>query len=257
MATAAEAHIEAQARLRALAVQGVSTAWDRLASYDAPDVARFLAIVVPLVLAAQRRSASLTSAFIARSLRSSPIGFDIDMLIGAAVRNGTTPDVIYRRPFVTTWTALKDHTPYEQAVAAGREQATGSAAMDVQNTMRHTLQAVGEAERRILGYRRVPDGDACPLCVLASGRRYRTGVLMEIHNRCGCGVDVITSANRGDFFGKTDNDLAVAPESGVMRIVKQGASREEPTVAAVLHGELGPLLVNAAHKFTGPDDLAA
>lgn len=241
MATAAaEAHIVAQARLRAITVQGVATAWDRLPNYDESSVGRFLSVVVPLVLAAQRQSVALTNAFLARALRRQPVGVDVSRLIGPAIRAGATPEVVYRRPFVTTWTALRDHVPYWRAVAAGRERATGAAAMDVQNTMRHTLRLVGEADPAILGYARVPDAGACPFCVLIAGRRYLIDQLLEVHPRCGCGVDVITAANRGDFFGKRENDL------------------ELPAGVAVAdHGELGALLVSPDHRFTGPDALAA
>lgn len=236
----AEAHIEAQARLRALTVQVVAKAWDRLPNYDEESVAPFLALVVPLVLSAQRQSAALTNAFLARALRRSPVGVDVNRLVGAAIRNGAAPEVVYRRPFVQTWTALKDHTPWEQAVSAGRERATGAAAMDVQNTMRHTLRLVGDADPLILGYQRVPDGDACPFCILIAGRRYRTDQLLEVHPRCGCSVDVITEANRGDFTGNRENDLAIP----------KGVAFHE-------HGELGPLVGSSDHSFTGPDALAA
>lgn len=241
MATAAaEAHIEAQARLRAVTVQVVASAWDRLPNYDEESVAPFLALVVPFVLVAQRQSVALTTAFLARALRRSPAGVDVSRLVGAAIRNGTAPEVVYRRPFVQVWSALKDHTPYETAVAAGRERAMGAAAMDVQNTMRHTLRLVGDADPLILGYQRVPDSDACPFCILISGRRYRTDQLLEVHPRCGCGVDVITESNRGDFTGDRESDLALPAG-----------------VAVADHGELGALLVSPGQHFAGPEVLAA
>jgi hypothetical protein len=57
---------------------------------------------------------------------------------------------------------------------------------------------------------------------------------MPIHNRCGCGVDVITSEDRDLFTGSQANDLDLDPAE--VRI-------EE-------HGELGPVLVGAGHDFT-------
>ncbi len=241
MATAtAEAHIEAQAQLRALTVRGVAVAWDQLPNYDEASVQPFLSVAVPLVLAAQRQSAALTVAYLASVIARPPADVDVSLLVGAAIRNGTPPETVYRRPFVQTWSALRDHKSWEQAVTVGRERATGAAAMDVQNTMRHTLRAVGEETDVILGYRRVPDGDACPFCILIAGRRYLTSDLMEVHPRCGCGVDVITEANRGDFTGKRANDLAIPAG-----------------VAFHQHGELGPLVGSPDHNFAGPEVLAA
>lgn len=235
--TLAEAHIQVQARLRALTVQTVANAWTGLAAYNVANVAQFLAIVVPLVLAAQRQSAALTNAYLGQAMGRPPLPLDVTKVIGPAIRAGTPTATVYERPFVTTWTALKKHTPYVEAVHAGQERATASAAMDVQNTMRHTLKLVGETDVMILGYRRVPDATACEFCKLIAGRRYLTSELQPVHPRCGCGVDVITAANRDEFFGKPENDLA--------------------GVAVVEHGELGPLLVDPAHHFTSEDEIAA
>lgn len=243
MATVAEAHITAQAQLRAITVQAVANAWQRLPNHDEASVAPFLAFVVPFVLAAQRQSVALTNAFLARALGRQPIGLDTSKLIGAAIRAGTPPEVVYRRPFVTTWTALSNHVPFDTAVNAGLERATGAAAMDVQNTMRHTLRLVGEADPAILGYQRVPDPGACPFCRLIAGRRYTTKELQPAHPRCGCGVDVITAANRGDFTGKAENDLTV--------------TRDGVTATVVEHGELGALLVDGTQHFTSQADFNA
>lgn len=242
MATAeADAHIAAQQQLRAITVLAVANAWENLPNYDRPSVAPFLATVVPLTLAAQRQAVALTNAFLARAIGRGPVAVDVEPLIGAALRAGTPPAVVYERPFVTTWTALARHIPIDEAIAAGRSRATATAAMDVQNAMRHTLRAVGELDPEILGYQRVPDPGACPFCTVIAGRRYLTSQLQPVHPRCGCGVDVITQANRGDFTGLPDNDLTI--------------TRDGVTAAVREHGELGPLLVNGDHAFTGPDDL--
>lgn len=255
--TPEEAHIVAQAQLRELTVQGATLAWRSLSSYNTADAELFLKIAVPLVLAAQRQSAALTNAFLAQSLGRPPAAIDVAQVIGPAIRAGAEPAVVYRRPFVTTWTMLGEQKPYVQAVKAGLARAQATAAMDVQNTMRHTLRLVGDADEQILGYHRIPDADACPFCKLIAGRRYRTGILMEVHPRCGCGVGVITAANRDEFFGKETNDLAVAPGDELVHIIRHPKTPEDPVVAVAMHGELGPLLVDGRDHFTGPDVIAA
>lgn len=253
----AQAHIQAQERLQALAAAGVVHAWDSLPNYDEQSVAPFLAVVVPLILAVQHRSALLTSAFLAQAVGRHPATFDVSRVTGEAIRSatpavveasqrgglrlapnatGVPPQVVYRRPFVDVWTALQGGKPWADAVSAGRARASGTAAMDVQNTMRHTLRLIGDADPTILGYRRVPDSDPCAFCLLIAGRRYLTSELQPVHERCACSVDVITAANRGDFTGKPENDLSV--------------TRGGVTAAVEDHGELGPLLVDGSQHFT-------
>jgi len=237
----AEAHIQAQARTRAATERAITTLWAQLASYNEADVSAFVTPAVATVTAAQRASIALTAAFISRSLGYQPSPISAAQVI-AALRPGTTPQEVYRRPFVTVWTDLKAGTPYQQAVAAGRARAQATAAMDVQLAMRQTLVTIGERTDDILGYRRVPDASACAFCRLIAGQRYTTEQLMPVHNRCGCGVDLITEANRGDFTGNPENDLSI--------------TRDGVTAAVVEHGELGPVLVNGAHTFTSLADIA-
>jgi hypothetical protein len=161
-----------------------------------------------------------------------PVALDLDRVTGAAVRSGADPREVYRRPFVTVWTSLQQSGDWAAAVDAGGARAVSTAAMDVQLTMRQTLVEIGSRDDRILGFARVPDGDACDFCSLIAGQRYTTEDLMPVHNHCGCGVDVITADERGDFTGNADNDLDM-PSS--MPIAE--------------HGELGPVVVNPDHKF--------
>lgn len=233
---AAEAHIVGQARLRASAEAAVTQAWRALPSYDEQNVPAFLARAVPAVQVAQRSSIALTAAFLARQAGGPVPPADVAAIL-ASTRSGTPLGEVYRRPFVTVWTALGRGTMWDDAVAAGLARATAAASFDVQAAMRSTLVDIGERTDRIVGYQRVPDAGACAFCQLVAGQRYTTADLMPVHNRCGCGVDVITTENRGDFFrGNPDNDLDLDPQA--------------PRVTVEEHGELGPLLVDAEHEFT-------
>jgi hypothetical protein len=233
-----DAQIAAQARLRAASAAAIAAAWTALPSYNESDVSAFLASAVPITTAAQQASIQLTNAYLARSLGVRPVAIDTGKIL-EQVRNGTTPAEVYRRPFVTVWSALKDSTDYQQAVADGLHRATSAVETDVQLAMRQTLVAVAEQHTTILGYRRVPDPGACAFCVLVSGQRYLTDQLMPIHPHCGCGVDVITTENRGDFTGKASNDLQIP-----------AVTRDGVTAAVEHHGELGPLLVDGSQNFT-------
>lgn len=240
MSALTDAQIEHQRRIRQRIASVVAEAWRRLGRWDEEDVDRWLAIVVPLVLASQRASATLTNAFLARAVGRAPLALPPGLVAGAAIRNGTPPEIVYRRPFVTYWGALKDGHSWEDALQMGQDRATSAAETDVQLAMRATLREVGERDDLILGYRRVPDGDACEFCRLIAGQRYTVRDLMPVHNHCGCGVDVITAANRDEFTGRRENDLELPPE-----------------VAIHEHGELGPVITDAHDHFTGPAAIAA
>jgi len=237
--TAAQAHIAAQTRLQDSIAVALTRVWENLGGYDEEDVAPWLAIAVPLVIAAQRAAVTLTDAFVASVVGRRPIGVDANHLI-AGLRGDITPETVYRRPFVTAWTDLSNGTAWETAVDHGLTRATSSAQTDVQMAMRQTLAHIAERDRTILGYRRVPDPGACSFCRLVAGQRYTRGDLMPIHSRCKCGVDVITRDNRHEFSGNPKNDLATEPD------VK---------VAVRTHGELGPVLGDARHAFTTSADL--
>lgn len=225
MSALSDAHITAEARLRTAVVAGITSAWQALPAYDEENVPAFLRTVLPLVAGAQRASASLTNAYLARQLGRGPLPLDPATVTGAAARAGTPPADVYRRPFVGIWTALAAGTPYTAAVSAGLARATATGAMDVQLAMRATAAAVSDADPRILGYKRVPDPGACDLCRAAADNFYRAGDLMPIHNHCGCGIEAVTS--------QFD-----APEL-------------DPAAAAVHeHGELGPVLGKPGDDFT-------
>lgn len=225
-----EAHIQAQAQLRALIAGAVGTAWQGLGSWDKADVPRFLNAAVPVVLAGQRHSVNLTNAYIARSLDRGPLPLDLTALTGAALRNGTPPQEVYRRPFVDVWGALKSGQVFEDAVAKGLARASSSAEMDVQMAMRATANTVGEADDGIYGYIRVADGGACEFCQAVDGAYIKFADAMPLHNRCGCGLEPLT-----------------APHPRAARLPSGVAVHE--------HGELGPMLGSPDHDFTTTSQL--
>jgi hypothetical protein len=221
------AHILAQARLRRATMHAAGFAWTALPSYQDNVVDDWVSNVSSVMAIAQDRAAALTEAFLARRLGRQPLGVNRALVTGPAVRGGVPLEEVHRRPFVTVWSALQAGTDWDDAVAKGLARVTSTAATDVQLSMRATLRSVGEQDDLILGYRRVPDGDACTFCQTVSGQRYHTSQLMPIHSHCGCGVDVITGAERPDFSGRLDNDRVAVRE----------------------HGELGPVLGDPAHHF--------
>lgn len=228
-----EAHIQAQARLRHFVATAVLLIWQGLQSYDERDIDPFLARAVPVVLGGQRQAVALTEAYLAQSLRRAPLGVSPDALIGAAVRNGTPPEEVYRRPFVNVWTALKNGSSWEDAVHSGQARATSSAQMDAALSSRATFQAVQESDDGIYGYRRVADSGACKFCRTVNGAYVKSGTAFALHSHCGCSLQPLTSPHSRAKF------------------LPSGASVEEH-YAQHEHGELGLVLTDPTHHFEGP-----
>lgn len=139
------AHIEGERRLRETTKQGLTRIWRGLPGLDRSNLDQWLSEALPLVLAAQRSSATLTQAYLARAIERPPVGIDPTTVIGAAVRNGTPPAEVYTRPFIAVWSELSAGNTWQDAANHGLERATSSAGMDIQLTMRATLRAVAEA----------------------------------------------------------------------------------------------------------------
>lgn len=242
MSALTSAHIAGQARIRQATAAALGAVWFSLPAHNRENLDEWLSTALPVVEAGQRQSAALTNAFLARAVGRQPVPLDVASLIGAAARNGTPPETVYERPFITVWTALKNGRELPEALRQGLDRATSTAEMDVQLSMRETLRQVGEADRLILGYQRVPDPGACEFCRVASTQRYRISDLFPLHNRCGCSVDVIRGTERPDFSGRYDRDIVT--DDGVHVAVRE-------------HGELGPVLVDGNQKFTTFADIAA
>jgi hypothetical protein len=212
-------------RLRVATVAAVERVWRSLGGYDEVDVGTWLVTVVPLILAAQRLSVRLTDAYLARAMERRPLGLDPTDLIGAAVRNGTTPEVVYRRPFVTMWKDLGEQKLWQEAFDAALARAQAAAAIDTQLSMRATADAVNEADPNMFGFRRAVDVDPCKFCRLVDGAYVKSANAMPLHNHCGCSLEPLT---------KPHPRAAFLPSG----------------VAVHEHGELGSILVDPAHDFT-------
>lgn len=253
----ARVHTIALATLRRLVVRLLREVWEGLPAYNTGDVDRWLAQAVPIVGAGQRQAASLTDAYLARAMERQPLGISAAAVVGAAVRNGTPPEVEWRRPFVTLWTALRTGATYERAVATAWDRASAMAELDVQLSARATAREVGLRDPGIYGWRRVTDGDACELCEIASTQRYHRGDLMPIHARCGCTVAPLTSPSEQIIDRQLYGELKASGAIARRTAQRQRARGLEPVAAVRRHGEVGPVLVDARDHFTDAALIAA
>lgn len=256
MSTLTQRYQHELARTRAVTANAVAQAWDDLGTYHEADIAPFLDAVTPVVSGAQAHAVALTDGYLALRTKRDPFGVDPAEL---DLRNGVPLEEVYRRPFVTTWTALSRGAGIRDAIQAGRSRAAGSAEMDVALATRSSASAAIQLDDRVVGYERVPDGGACDFCLLVSTQRYHSEDLMPIHNRCGCTVDPILA---GDDRGKIlDRDLLDSLNAKGVKVYDNGTVRTyggtgDPVGAQVHdHGELGPVVTNADDAFTAEHDI--
>lgn len=224
MPSLTDAHITTLAAIRDLVRRGVTQAWTDLPGYNDEQVARFLEQAVPVVAAGRMKAAALTDAYIAAQLGRAPLG-----IVPPTIRDGVPVEEVYRRPFVTVWTALSAGSRYDEAVSAGLARATNLAATDVQLTMRATFDQAQQRDRSIRGYTRRADAGACKFCQLVDGAFVKSASAMPLHPGCGCGLEPVLSR------------LPVTPTPD--------------GVAVHTHGELGPTLGAPEHDFTSAADL--
>lgn len=252
--------------VRARVLAFVAATWTGLESYRDPDIARFVAAVVPVVEGGQRRVAALTDAYLATVARtvlgtSKPVGVGPTNVSIENLR-GVPATEVYTRPAITAWMALRDGKPLDHAVSEGLERAKDITASDLQLAKTHTIQRNLAADKRVAGYRRVLTGaHNCGLCIVASTQRYHKGDLLPIHPGCDCGVLPI--------YGNRDPGQIIDPDGleGVHAAIQErfgvsdrggrdiGLKDNFPDYSKVLvreHGELGPLLTVRGQKFTGP-----
>lgn len=228
---------EGLARIRMAVSRSVERYWGDLPAYNANNVESFTFLAQETVGAGQRAALALTDGYMAALTEEAPIGLaGRESLRYEALRNGAAFNDVYRRPFVTVWEQLKAGTNYVDAVQAGLNRAASTARMDVALAARAGSREFCQEFERIVGVQRVPDGNACAFCIMASTQRYTTNDLMPIHNNCGCTTEPIMSSQRSNFSGQVKNDLDL----------------DAPTDLALgyeYHGELGPVLVNGDHNF--------
>ena len=272
-AVLAERYRDALIDVRRRVSTRVERNWRTLGSWNEEDVDRFLARTLPVVDAGQRRTVSLTDAYLARTTRRRTLGLPADDLVGAAVRNGTDPATVYRRPFVQLWSALSDGAQFAYAMNAAGVRAAGSAATDVSLSMRASADAFAaetEFTRQSAwrGWERVLDGDACAFCATASTQRYNSANLAPLHTNCNCGVAPVFAENEKAIEDFNRQVLANIKEANAgkdtacwqarhFRVDGQTGEVILPEVTVHEHGELGAVLSDAAHSFTSAADIAA
>lgn len=202
----------------------------------------WLNLILPIMAGAEVNIGQLVAAYLDElstewGITITPI-VTTDQVTGTALRNGTPPEEVYARPVVDVRRELARGRRIDRAREAARQRALVLA--DTDAALAHRFAAASAFEQ--LGfttYRRVPTGRSCDLCRTAAEQRYNVAQLLPIHPHCDC---------------------RVLPEYSAVRVPQRELPKVPPPSAPAdpvvrEHGELGPVLVDRAHAFTGPGDL--
>jgi hypothetical protein len=254
------AHWRRLEAIRAAAVAAVVAQWrtDGVENVD-------IDATVSTMLAAQTATVTATDAGMAlmagltTGTPVQPIGLDAGRLIGANARNGVALEQVYGR---TLGAARRD------GFDRGLEYLRRQIVMDTQLAQRRAANAVVEADRRVVGWRRqinpAPGGKTCGFCVAASTRMYGKRDLLPLHPMCRCSVVAVYSSDpiRGQVIDRERLNAVYARSDG--RTDRAGLGRirftaddlpagvDSEAIAALgprveWHPEWGPTLTGDRH----------
>lgn len=247
------------------------------------DYEQYLRLLQPRLDGVKIQAGRLQAAYYAEMALLTNQAFTPVAVTAATVSSGALRgvglDEVYRRPFVTLYTALSQGKTVTEAVAEGAARAFSLGSTDVKLSTTHSGRAVRGNNNNIVGYRRVLSGGKnCALCVIASTQRYTVTELQPIHPGCSCGEEPIY----GDFDpGRIIDDELLEDTHELVRqeLELQGSDRDarDAGLGKVItspgegdkladytdliitreHGEYGPTLSFRDQSFTGPRDIPA
>lgn len=253
------------AALRASIVQQLYAIWFGMGSYRGSDMDSWLDLSLPMISAAQETAVNATATYVSLQLEamgasnSEVVIPPAEFVTGAALRNGVPPEEVYSRPMKEVWTALSQGKDIAEAIRMGADRLRQLVETDIQLAHTHTARTIFRDRRDVMGFRRVPTGlYTCALCLVASTQRYRKLDLMPIHPGCDCRVapiiseDTIPRVVDKETLDRIHN--AIAEQFGISARDARGIDYRK-ILLVENHGEYGPTLTVAKHKFTGPSDL--
>ncbi|GAA3018286.1 hypothetical protein [Streptomyces fulvorobeus] len=252
------------------AVRGVWTAtlgrtnraWTDLGSWRERDVKRFQGRTLPVLLAGERRVASLTATYLEQLYREidggGRVDLDFDKVTGRALRD-VDPEEVYRRPFKEIWNALDNDVAFDVALQRGTHRLETLAKTDLQLARTHTVREVGDDMPRFEYTVRELQGEYdCALCMVASTQRYHKRFLAPIHPGCDCLVKLVTAdEDPGQVIDEEKLErIHELVEEALGKSDRGGRAVDyRKILVANEHGEIGPVLGFAGQRFSGPDDI--
>lgn len=223
--------------------------WATVRTADEETTRRWLAAVVPAVLAAQSRAVALSDAYLsayssAEGFPLAAVGLPAQRFTGGRLR-GLPIEAVYSRPLLAARRLADErNVTLAAALTAQRHRVVAVARTDVQLAARAARVGWAEAVPQVRGWRRaLGAGRHCALCTASSGTIYGSQMLMPVHAHCTCVAEPVLS---GEGRQRPTQGAQVNDSPGL----RDAALAGEQVARVELHDELGPVLVAVGQKFS-------
>lgn len=259
-------------RIRNRVLAYTSAVWAGSTAFRDSDIDRIVKRIVPVVQSGQMQVAQITDAYIGRMSVLAGVtwtpGIDRASIVGY---RGVPADTVFRRPAVTTYTALSKGSTFADAVSQGANRLESIVSTDIQQAKnRQATKSIGGSGFRFFE-RSLTGNENCAFCVIASTQRYHKGDLMPLHPGCDCGVKPLkTASDPGQVISpellerthelidaKLNQYDRGARDLGIGKVSSSSQPLSDFTELIIVreHGELGPILGWRSDKFTSAEDL--
>jgi len=237
----ANTHAAVQATLRDEVARSVLAIWNALPDHSNNGLNLFMRTALPLIEAGQRTTIRTVDGYFAQEMGRPAYGLDEDALIGG-VRGSVKPEEVYRRGFVTLWTAFKRGTgTYETVNPRVLIDIEARVKMDMLLAATHSARAVATRDPEIGALWRVTTG-TCDLCEDALAMATPATGLMPVHPGCECAFEPM-----GHQLAKQILPRGISEAKGrQLAAIARNMQRDTLTVSRVAeHGEYGDILADA------------
>lgn len=248
--------IAASQQITAAAIAQLTPLWSTFTGwYAAAQVAELGGFGAQVAQAAAETAAGVGSTYITevlaalgtRSVPSARVRLE-------APRRGADLVKVYSRPASEYRLAFAlSGDPAQAATAAGRrlqDLVRDDVVLGRREGQQRMMRRAGVQQYMRLLHPELAVGGSCGLCVAASDRAYKTGQLLPMHGGCNCEpVPLATGMRPGDI-----NNVDLARVYDAAGGSNKAADLKRTRFRVDQHGELGPVLTDAAHRFQGPGD---
>ena len=233
-----ETHRLQQLALRASVVRDVAKLWPMWTPSNPGSYQAFETAMALLVQSRSRQSWALAARYyeMFSGLEAPAAAVKSAIQMAALVDAKQIAASISATSRAAVYSALAAGQPYEQAMASGLVQVSGSASRLVLNTGRDTIIEAVTRDRRALGWARVTDSAPCAFCAMLAGRGpvYSEATAdFQSHGHCGCTAEPVFSRT-AEWPGQGRKYEALWTQTGSLNTFRQALIQKAAAAATAV-----------------------